>query len=182
MTVLTHAFTPGPLATGEAVSVNMMAPIGRFSLRARAAGLAAIGTALGLELPTRIGARAKNAGREVICLGPDEWSLQCAAAETADITAACAAIYATTPHSLTDISAREVTAQIEGPEATDLLTIGCPRDIDQIAVGDGCRTVIDGVAVVLWRDSKTAFRIDVWRSFAPHLFGLLQTGSAELSA
>lgn len=182
MTVLTHAFTPGPLVSGGAVSVNLMAPIGRFSVRVRESGRDALGAAIGLELPTRIGARTKNGNREVICLGPDEWLLQTGAGETADITAACAAIYAATPHSLTDISAREITAKIEGPAATDLLTIGCPRDIDQIAVGDGCRTVIDGISVILWRDGEASFRVDVWRSFAPHLLGLLQTGSAELSA
>ncbi|PKR53768.1 sarcosine oxidase subunit gamma [Thalassospira marina] len=182
MTVLTHAFTPGPLVTGGVVSVSLMGPIGRFSLRLREAGLGAMGAAIGLDIPTRIGARAKNGNREIICLGPDEWLLQTSALESAQVVAECAGIYGTISHSLTDISAREITVLIEGPAATDLLTIGCPRDIDQIAIGDGCRTVVDGISVVLWRDGENRFRLDVWRSFAPHLIGLLETGSAELSA
>ncbi|OKH86777.1 sarcosine oxidase subunit gamma [Thalassospira sp. TSL5-1] len=181
MTVLTHAFTPGPLVTGKAVSVGLMGPMGRFSLRLRQAGLAAMSVAIGLEMPTRIGARAQNASREIICLGPDEWCLQARAVEATDIMDACATIYATTPHSLTDISAREITVLIEGPAASDLLTIGCPRDLDKIAPGEGCRTVFEGISIVLWRDGEHRFRLDVWRSFAPHLIGLLEIGAQEFN-
>ena len=71
---------------------------------------------------------------------------------------------------------------VEGPAAAELLTIGCPRDIDRIAPGRGCRTVMDGVTVLLWRDAPERFRLDIWRSFAPHVIALLRTGCVELAA
>ena len=182
MMALTPAFTPGPLVSGNVVSVALMAPAGRLSLRLGQADISVLSAAIGIELPTRIGTRAKNGPVDVICLGPDEWQIQTDATDTQRLTDACAAVYAQAPHSLTDVSAREITVQIEGPGATDLLTIGCPRDIDKIAIGEGCRTIVDGVSAVLWRDGANSFRLDIWRSFAPHVIGLLQTGGAELAA
>ncbi|OSQ36732.1 sarcosine oxidase subunit gamma [Thalassospira mesophila] len=182
MMALTPEFTPGQLVSGDVVSVSLMAPVARFSLRLRAADIPAVSTAIGVDLPTRIGACAHHETVEVMCLGPDEWQIQTDANDSVRLINACAAIYAQVPHSLTDISAREVTISIEGPGAVDLLSIGCPRDIDKIAIGTGCRTVFDGVSTVLWRDGETRFRLDIWRSFAPHVIGLIQTGCAELAA
>jgi sarcosine oxidase subunit gamma len=47
--------------------------------------------------------------------------------------------------------------------------------------GRAVRTVFDGVQVVLWRDAPDAFRLDVWRSFMPHVRALLETGRRELA-
>ena len=100
----------------------------------------------------------------------------------AGVTAACAAVMASHPHSLVETSGREVTLVIEGPRAAELLTIGCARDIEGIRVGEGRRTNCDGVTVVLWRDASDRFRLDVWHSFAPHLRDLLDTGCREFAA
>tara|TARA_R110001583_G_scaffold195404_1_gene372821 strand:- start:54620 stop:55171 length:552 start_codon:yes stop_codon:yes gene_type:complete len=181
MMALTPEFTPGPLFSGAAVSVSLMAPVARFSLRLRAGDVPALSQAIGLELPTRIGTRARKEPVDIMCLGPDEWQVQTDASDSARLINACAGIYAQTPHSLTDISEREVTVVIHGPDAIDLLGIGCPRDIDQIAIGDGCRTVFDGVSTILWRDGETSFRLDIWRSFAPYVIDLIQTGCIELA-
>ena len=86
------------------------------------------------------------------------------------------------PHSLVDVSGREVTLVIDGPRAAELLTIGCARDIEAIPVGQGRRTAFDNVTVILWRDAATVFRLDVWTSFAPHVAGLLDAGCRELAA
>nr|WP_092567435.1 sarcosine oxidase subunit gamma family protein [Alloyangia pacifica] len=150
----------------------------RFSLRARG-DLAPLEQALGVALPRGIGETVKGAV-EVACLGPDEWLVL--AAEAAPVADACAGVYAALPHSLVEITAREVTFVIEGPRAPELMTIGCARDIDAIAVGSARRTLFDGATVTLWRDAEDRFRIDVWNSFAPHLLHLLQIGARELAA
>lgn len=175
-------FEPGPIARSAAVSVALLAPVARFSLRARAADLPALSHALGLDLPRKIGDRAGAGTTEVLCLGPDDWHILAAEADAAGLAAAAAAIRDATPHSLTDISDREVTVAIEGPGAAELLTLGCPRDIDRIQPGRGCRTIMDGVTVLLRRDAADRFRLDMWRSFAPHVIALLRTGCAELAA
>lgn len=182
MTAHHRDLTPALLAESSAATVSLLAPVARFSLRARPAALPALSAALGLALPQRIGASARAGATEALCLGPDEWLILSPGMEGERIAAACASIYTETPHSLTEISDREVTAHITGPKAAELLTLGCPRDIDSIAQGSARRTVFDGATVIIWRDAEQEFRMDVWRSFAPHVFALLETGCAELAA
>jgi sarcosine oxidase subunit gamma len=172
---------PSVLARSAAASVTLAAPCARFSLRARG-DLGPLCAALGLTLPDRIGRRASAGVVQAICLGPDEWTVHASIEAAAGIAAACAAVSTALPHSLVDVSGRETTFQIDGPRAAELLTLGCPRDIDSIAIGDGRRTNFDGVTVVLWRDGETRFRMDCWNSFASHLFHLLETGCRELAA
>ena len=179
MTTQRHDFDA---AAGDAlVTVEEVAPPARFSLRTQPAQRAAVSAALGLDLPETVGKRAEGRGREALCLGPDEWVVTAPEAGAGAVAADLAAVRAEAPHALTDISDREVTYAVAGPEAPTLLSIGCPRDLDRIAPGEGRRTVFDGVTVVLWRDGPDAFRMDVWRSFAPHVRALLETGRAEIA-
>ncbi|QEW19462.1 sarcosine oxidase, gamma subunit family [Marinibacterium anthonyi] len=174
------SFATDMRAESAAARVVTAAPCARLSLRARG-DLGPLETALGLTLPSRIGARAAAGETEVMCLGPDEWVLRGPEAVAPGIREACAEVYKTHPLSLVDISGRETTFVIDGPRAAELLTLGCARDIDTIAVGDGRRTAFDGATVVLWRDGDDSFRMDVWHSFATHLFHLLETGCRELA-
>ena len=180
MTTQRHDFAA---AAGDAlVAVEELAPTARFSLRARPAARAAVAAALRLDLPAAVGERAQADGRTALCLGPDEWVVTAPEAARDGIVADLATVRAGAPHALTDIADREVTFAVSGPEAATLMSIGCPRDLDRMAPGRGARTVFDGVQVVLWRDAPDAFRLDVWRSFAPHVHALLDTGRAEIAA
>ncbi len=172
---------PRTLAESKAARVSILAAQARFSLRARG-DLAPLNAALGLSLPDRIGTRAASGEIEVLRLGPDEWTIVAPTAEINRLIAACAGVYADLPHSLVDISGREVTLLIEGPQAAELLTLGCARDIETIGIGEGRRTIFDGVTVVLWRDAENRFRMDIWNSFVSHLGHLLETGCKELAA
>lgn len=169
------------LAESAAARVTLAAPCARLSLRARG-DLGALGAALGLTLPDLIGRRARAGEVQVLCIGPDEWMVHAPEAMASGILPACGEVYAMLPHILVDVSGRELTFLIDGPRAADLLTLGCPRDIDSIAVGDGRRTNFDGVTVLLWRDGENQFRMDCWHSFASHLLHLLETGCLELAA
>lgn len=182
MTVQGPAFQPGPLAASSAATVMLLAPVARFSLRAREADVPALSKAIGVDLPRRIGHRAGRGTTEALCLGPDEWQILVAEPDASRLVDDCARLYPEAPHSLTDISDREITVRIEGPRAPELMTLGCPRDIGRIAEGEGRRTLMDGASVVLWRDGAQSFRLDIWRSFAPHVIALLKTGCAELAA
>ena len=171
----------GVLAESKAARVSILAPQARLSLRARG-DLTALNAALGLSLPDRIGSRVAAGEIEAMRLGPDEWTVLASVSAVDGLIAACTGVYASHPHGLVDISGREVTLLIEGPRAAELLTLGCARDIDTIAVGEGRRTIFDGVTVVLWRDAENRFRMDIWNSFASHLGHLLETGCKELAA
>lgn len=181
MSIQVSSLTPGILFGNPAATIAVAPMPARFSLRARG-DLGRIGSAIGVDLPAQIGHRAAGDGFEAICLGPDEWTLVGAPEKADDITAALADIYPEVPHSLTDISGREVTFVIEGPRVAELLSIACPRDIRTIAPGEGRRTVFDGVTVVIWCDTPERYRMDVWNSFAAFLGQTLQTGCKELAA
>lgn len=153
----------------------------RFNLRVAAGNRAAAAAALGCELPAEVGAMSAKKNRRVICLGPDEWQLDVPEIESHAIKSAFAAISAEVPHSLVDITDREVTFRLEGPRAKDVLTVGCPRDLRDIAPGSGARTVFDTVQAVLIREAEERFTISVWCSFAPHVRELLAIADAELA-
>jgi len=181
MSAWISALTPGILIETDAAAVHTLAAQARLSLRART-GIEALSAAIGLTLPGRIGSRAAAGNVEAIRLAPDEWTILAPSGDVAGLIAACAAIYKSHPHSLVDISGREVTLAIEGPKAAELLTIGCPRDIAAITIGEGRRTLFDGVSVVLWCDGEDRFRMDIWNSFADHVAQLLEIGCKELTA
>jgi sarcosine oxidase, subunit gamma len=167
---------PGP------VSLRFLPQVARWSLRIDPAHLPAASETFGVRLPARIGEIAASGSRRALCLGPDEWVLWADEAEAEGIEAASAALYADTAHSLVSTSDREVAVEAAGPDSLTLLSVGCPIDLARIPVGSGKRTVIDNVQVVLVREAPDRWTLDVWRSFAPHLWDLLNTGNRELAA
>lgn len=168
------------LLTGP-VRLRLLPMGARFSLRVAAASLPAASKAFGIELPDTISAAVSDATRSALCLGPDEWVLHAEAADRDVIVKAFENIYSTAPHSLVDISEREIALSITGERAMTLLSVGCPIDLQKIAVGEGRRTVFDGASVVLHRDGETDYRLEVWRSFLPHVWDLLNTANRELA-
>lgn len=174
MTTQKHQFDLAP------VLVEELSPALRLSLRVKPAHRPALSQALGLELPTRVGARARAGATEALCLGPDEWLLT--APEGTDLAAPARAVYAAAPHSLVDISDREVTLRLSGPAVLDLLATCCPRNVAAMAPATAARTLFDSATVILWRDGPTDFRMDVWRSFLPHVRALLAQAQQELGA
>lgn len=177
-----HDFRPGTVAETSAATVSILPPKARFSLRLLPEAIKTASKILGADLPEKIGARTSADGLEVLRLGPDEWVLLCDESKRSEIETAFASIYNDCSHSLVDISDREVTVEITGDKATDLLTLGWPRDPASIPVGEARRTVFDGATVVIWRDGENAWRLNGWRSFMPHLLELLATGCRELAA
>ncbi|EKE44853.1 putative sarcosine oxidase subunit gamma [Oceaniovalibus guishaninsula JLT2003] len=167
---------------GATVTIEEIPPVARFSLRVRDKDRAAAGAALGVDLPDRVGDRAASGDRTLVCLGPDEWLVTAPEQARDGIVRDMAAIRDGAPHSLTDISDREITFRVAGPAALTLMTIGCPRDLRRLEPGRAVRTVFDTAQIVLWRDGPDSFRLDVWRSFAPHVRSLLEIGRKEIAA
>jgi sarcosine oxidase, subunit gamma len=167
---------PGP------VSIGFLPETARFNLRIDPASLEAASEAFGLALPSRIGEASSQGSRRALCLGPDEWILWAGEAEGGAIEDAFASLYDTAPNSLVSVSDREIALFLQGPEAATLLSVGCPIDLDRIAPGSGKRTVIDNVQVVLFREAAERWTLEVWRSFLPHVWELLNTANRELAA
>jgi sarcosine oxidase, subunit gamma len=141
----------------EGVKVALGGPLTRLSLRTR--------TPQGL--PIKVCGTAAFGGGTALCLGPDEWMLMLPDGSAAPAISGM--------HSLTDISHRALSIHVTGPRAATLIESGCPLDLALhiFPVGKATRTIYDDVEIILWRTAPDEFRLDVWRSFAPHLWSAL---------
>ena len=152
------------------LSLRLAADMARLALRGDPS---ALGTAFGLALPTQPCRAAETDGRSALWLGPDEWLLLTPPGTLdADTTVPDAAVV--------DIGHRQVGLVLEGPGAADALAAGCPLDLHPTAfpVGMCTRTVFGKAEIVLWRQDAARFHMEVWRSFAAYVHGLLERAAA----
>ncbi|CDZ38405.1 Sarcosine oxidase gamma subunit [Neorhizobium galegae bv. officinalis] len=161
------------------VRLEAAAPAERISLRARAEDVAALSSALGVDLPVRPKTSASANGRSALWLGPDEW-LVIAEGNSGLMQAAknSGAL-----HSATEVSHRNTAILVSGPGAAAAINAGCPQDLSLrvFPVGACSRTVFGKVKIVLLRTAEDAFRVEVWRSFSDYAFGLLSEGAQDAS-
>jgi sarcosine oxidase subunit gamma len=165
----------------DRLAIGMAEDCARFSLRIDAEGLAVAGKAFGCELPSAIGAMRASGGRFAICLGPDEWQLFAPSSEAEGIDQRFAALYAGLPHSLVDVGHRDVGIEISGEAAALALASACALDLEAMPSGTATRTIFDKAQIVLIRHDEQHFRIEVWRSFASHVWAILEAASREVS-
>lgn len=176
------AIAPGARAI-EAARLGTLGPAARLVFRGREAAIGPAGEAFGVALP-RAACRFHAAeGRFALWLGPDEWLLIAPGAEPTPIAAAVEAATAGLPHALVDVSARSVGIEIAGPRAAFVLNQGNPLDLslDAFPVGMCTRTLFHKAEIVLVRHAPDLFHIDVWRSFAPYVWDMLEDGRRELA-
>jgi sarcosine oxidase subunit gamma len=156
----------------------------RLSLRGGPEAYRAASTAFGVELPSAACRAVTVGARAALWLGPDEQLLIAPESEGAAIAAALAAGLAGIPHSLVDVSHRQIALSVRGPHAEWLLAHGCPLDVSlaEFPVGMCTRTVFAKAEILLWRTAADAFRVEVWRSFADYVVALLAETAIELPA
>ncbi len=145
---------------------------GDAQARARAAPVWGVGFSETACRATRSGARA------TLWLGPDEYLLLDLAAREESSLATGAAIEEAlrdTPHALVDVSHRQFALEVSGPLAEVILRGACPLDLDisQFPIGMCTRTLLAKADITLWRIREDAFHLEVWRSFAGYVGGLL---------
>ena len=173
------ASVPTAIPTAN-VALTAAPPAARFILRGLDA-IAAAGAAFGVVIPTKPLTSATSGDRSALWLGPDEWLLLAPEAETAalyqDLTKALDRVAC----ALVDVSHRQTALLIEGPKATAILNAGVPLDLSLAAfpVGMVTRTIFEKAEIVLWRTGPQAFRLEVWRSFAPYVLALLQAADRD---
>ena len=163
------------LPSGPAFALADAPPAERFVFRGGEAARAACSAAFGAELPQRLGQAGEGEERAALWLGPDEWLLIVEGEDpdmlAADIEDRLEAI----PHSLVDVSHRQIGLVVSGSVAARALSAGCLLDLRLSAfpVGMATRTIFDKAEIVLWRRGEAAFRVEVLRSFAPYLVAAL---------
>jgi len=178
-----HPLDDRRLATGGQagdISLDPCPFAERIALRADEAAAAAIGAALGLELPKQPKTSSTAGAIKVLWLGPDEWLLIAEAGAgpeteaSAGLNEKLAALDAG-PFSGVDISHRNTAITVSGDKAAATLNAGCPQDLSLAAfpVGACSRTILGKSEIVLLREAEDRFRVECWRSFSDYVWKYL---------
>ena len=156
--------------------IRMLGPATRFIFQGGPAAREASGRAFGVELPTAACRAEASAECAALWLGPDEWLLLAPAGEGSAVFAALENAMAGLPHSLVDVTHRQVALSVSGPYARDLLASGCPLDLalESYPVGMCTRTLFAKAEVVLWRRSAEEYHLESGRSFSGYVLGWLR--------
>ena len=170
---------PASIPTSN-VTLATATPASRFVLRGVDA-IAAAAAAFGVAIPTRPLTSSTTGDRAALWLGPDEWLLLTPETETAALYQQLTTALEGIACALVDVSHRQTALLIEGPKAAAILNAGVPLDLSLKAfpVGMVTRTIFEKAEIVLWRTGPDAFRIEVWRSFAPYVLALLQAADRD---
>lgn len=172
-----------PAASGPGVSVRPAGAEARFSLRARLAGGAAPKVA-GLVLDAPINTvgtdgtdgESVDTGTWIARLGPDEWLVGGPEADADLLQGRIHEGLAGLPHSLVDVSHRNVGIDVSGRQAAAVLNAGCPLDLSEAAfpAGSATRTLLGKAEIVLIRPTAApVYRVECWRSFSTYVHGFL---------
>ncbi|MBB5702461.1 sarcosine oxidase subunit gamma [Ochrobactrum daejeonense] len=152
----------------------------RFSLRIAPEKLSSAEKALGAKIPVKIGALVRTGDIAVACLGPDEWYIWADESKAVAVVEAFAKLYESEPHSLVDVSHRETGIDITGPQAEWLLNAASPLNLAEMSAPGAARTIFDHAQIILMKWDAEHYRIEVWNSFADHVWTLLELASNEV--
>ena len=167
-----HAGTPVAAALPAAPAI-------RVALRASEGSIHAVEGALGVPLSGPIGTSGTAGIRSALRLGPDEWLV----IEEGDRHPMADLAGVGAIHSAVDVSHRNAAILVTGPRASEALEAGVPRDLspEGFPVGACARTILGKSEIVLWRGKEDAFRVEVWRSFAPYAMDFLAEACRDAS-
>jgi sarcosine oxidase, subunit gamma len=163
--------------------LRLQPPAARHILRGAPAVLDAAGKALGLSLSMPACRASVDAARAALWLGPDERLLLGEESSAIETATRLQQALRQQPHSLVDVSHRQVAFAITGRQAATVLAAGCPLDLAPVAfpVGMCTRTVLAKAEIVLWRRADDGFHLEVWRSFAAYVSGVIAEATRELA-
>lgn len=167
----------------QSAKLEVLPDAAKFAFRGRATAVDAASAIFGIQLPQTACRFAANETRAVYWLGPDEWLLVASGESSNQLYASLRT--ATAPHScsLVDVSHRSDAFAVRGSKSAYIVNHGCPLDlsIDSFPVGMCTRTIVGKASVLLSRSQVDSFEIDVWRSFAPYVWQLLDEARRELA-
>ncbi len=168
----------------SALVVTPGEPATRFSFRGGKAAQAALGDAFGIVLPVQSCRATVGQDRAALWLGPDEWLLIGKDGQAETLFAALESALAGVPHSLVDVSHRNISVLLSGPRAASALNTACPLDLalESFPVGMCTRTIFGKAELIIWRTGDNKFHLETWRSFGPYVWGLISLAQREYGA
>lgn len=180
MLVETNPYSNRGFAVAGRLEVRPSNACARFVLRIAHDKLAQAEKALGSAIPPKIGELIKTGETVVACIGPDEWYIWTAQSNAVPLVAIFATLYESDTHSLVEVSHRETGIEITGPQSEWFLNAASPLDLSQMHAPGAARTVFDHAQIILVKWDTNHYRIEVWNSFADHVWTLLETVSHEI--
>jgi sarcosine oxidase, subunit gamma len=163
------------LPQSERFAIRLAPRASRFILRGSVEVAARVGERFGAT-PSQAPRRASEAGgRSALWLGPDEWLLIAEGEPPGEVGEDLEAALGDLPHSLVDVSQRQIGWELTGAAVARVLSAGCPLDLDErsFANGDATRTMLAKAEAILWRRGPLRFHLEVWRSFADYTVAFL---------
>jgi sarcosine oxidase, subunit gamma len=173
-------------------------PAARFAFHGGAEARAALDPVWGVAFSEAACRANAHSGRATLWMGPDEYLLLDFAggeprtveplpgqppggASASTLFDALEGAMADVPHALVDISHRQFAFEMGGPHAATILSGACPLDLNlaEFPVGMCTRTALAKADITLWRTRADAFHLEVWRSFAGYVTGVLAEIAAE---
>ena len=169
-----------PLQLGD-VKLYPAPALSRIVLRARPQGLHLMAQTLGISPPDPLRASSFK-DHHLLWQGPDEWLLLAPYDENEDIKARIADAMASHVHALVDVSHRHHAFLLTGKSVENLLSCHCMLDLSLQAfpVAMTTRTLFAKAELTLWRIDEHTFHIELWRSYAAYVIGLLREGADTL--
>lgn len=164
--------------------MRIKAPAGRLLLQADAQARAIAADVWGVAFSEESCRAHVSGNRATLWLGPDEHLLWQASREIELPIDALEKALQSHPHSLVDISHRQMALELAGPYAATILAGACPLDLDpkSFPVGMCTRTVLAKADIILWRTAAEQFHVEIWRSFQHYAVALLQEIGLEYSS
>jgi sarcosine oxidase, subunit gamma len=164
-------------------ALEVLPDAAKLAFRGRPSAVQAAGAAFGIELPQTACRFNVKGNRSVYWLGPDEWLLHATGERASEPFAILEKALAGHSCSLVDISHRSDAFALSGASSEYILNHGCPLDLSPQAfpVGMCTRTILGKATILLSRPQADTFHIDVWRSFAPYVWQLLDEARGELA-
>jgi sarcosine oxidase subunit gamma len=154
----------------------------RLVFRGGVQAQAACDRGLGFDLPRTALQATQRDGKSVLWQGPDEWLIILPQSNRIERIRTLQESLEGLSHSLVEVSHRNVGMVLTGKDVEKLLNAGCPLDLSLAAfpVGMTSRTIFGKADITLWRLAVEKFHVEVWRSFAPYLIGLLRESARSL--
>ncbi len=164
----------------ELTRLQVLPPVVRWILQGGPAVRAAAGEGFGVILPEQPCRFCTANDRSALWLAPDEHLLLGPPGEANAMEAGLVAALSGMPHSLVDVSHRQVGISVSGRDASALLNTGCPLDLDpaEFPVGMCTRTLLAKADIVLWRPDAEEFRLETGRSFLSYVMRWLREAEA----
>ncbi len=147
--------------------------------------VAAVRSALGIDLPASANSSASNDDITILWLGPDEWLVVSAPEQAAVIAETLSDALKHVTAAVTDVSDAYAVITLGGHEARDVLRKGTSLNLHPRAFSAGrcAKTLLQDTDVILHQKSEAPlYDIYVARSFSVHIWNWLEDASSEFAA